>query len=225
MRSRVKYLSEDHEYALRLRLVSDRTVGSGLIELIYWTGCRVTEALSMRSTSFRRAEAGWVCEVRGIKGSNDRVVPIPDPLGELLKGQLLGGGRTLGEVVFPAVRAGSQRVLADRRFAEMQAAVFGSVVYSLHSLRHSWALRFLKETGDLLKVRIAMGHKNIQSTIQYLNFMNETEVMDIYRNLMQTKMLSWTRTDGVVREESRGTRQVINTMEKTFDIARMVKAG
>jgi integrase/recombinase XerD len=156
---------------------------SALLEFLYATGARVSEAVAMDLTALDLDEHAAV--VTG-KGSKQRVVPIgsksieamarwlPDRLA-LVKRSVRGdplflnlrGGRLTRQGAFGIVRKNAVR-------AEIDPAKV-----SPHVLRHSAATHMVEAGADLRTVQEILGHATI-STTQVYTRVSSTHVMEIY---------------------------------------------
>jgi len=152
-----------------------------LVELLYGSGLRISEALSL-SVDDVRADRGFV-RVRG-KGGKQRLAPLSEAaklrLREYLEQrqelthdageQALFLGTRLG----PLSRREAQRVVA--RLAA-QAGVGQSV--HPHTLRHSFASHLLQAGADLRSVQEMLGHSRLSTTERYTH-LDMRHIMEVY---------------------------------------------
>ena len=169
-----KILSEAEVDAL---LVAARAVDGiaglrmvALLELLYATGLRVSELVSLQTSAFR--DDPRFLRVRG-KGNVERLVPLSDPA--------VAAARAYREAVTdPAEKAspwlfpsrGASGHLTERRLAQMLkqlAAVAGlpPARVSPHVLRHAFASHLLANGADLRAVQMMLGHADISTTQIY----------------------------------------------------------
>ena len=134
-----------------------------LVNLSIRTGMRSEEIAMLEQSSID--ERRGVIHVKAAKGSDDRDVPVK---------------KSLVPYIMPAI---TDAVMAKRRNAEsLKRALrrkFKSVLFralglgynnlSLHSARASFAINLYYKTQDVLLVKQMLGHKNIQSTMFYVN--------------------------------------------------------
>lgn len=150
----------------------DRT----MIELVYATGLRVSEVVSLRVVQVN-LEAAYLTVVG--KGRKERAVPIGSFARERLqryiaevRPQLLKG--KMSPLLF--VSRGGGRMGRDRfakrlRLAVMRAGI-GSKV-SPHTLRHAFATHLVEGGADLRSVQMMLGHSDIGTTQIYTHVARE----------------------------------------------------
>ncbi len=133
-----------------------------LFELILGTGVRIGSALAIRveDVNLERAEI----TLRKMKFGREARVYLPESVTHLIAEWL--GIRTQG-YAFPgaAIEHLTQRNVS-RRLAQWcsKAGISG---VSPHGLRHTFATRLYRRTGDIGLVREALCHASIASTIRY----------------------------------------------------------
>src|SRR5665213_2348575 len=126
-----------------------------LLWLLLHSGARATEILNLRPEDLNTYDQSVF--IRGIKGSNDRELPIPSWLFERLEKEAGRGG---GQVIFP-ITYNRLRQIWD---------LFRPVHKKLHGLRHTFAIRLYKKTKDIRLVQVALGHRNITNTMVYADY-------------------------------------------------------
>jgi integrase len=149
-----------------------------MIELAMVTGMRCDELIriehTMIDTYLKRIY------IDAAKGSESAWVPIPDesiPAAESLYEMLCEKQCTLAGLVS---RSGND-ASAKRNFRNYTHKVYQQALsvdkYTVHSLRHTFALHCLKSFNyDLIKTQMAMRHKSINSTVQYLHYIKRDEL-------------------------------------------------
>ena len=149
---------------------------SALLEFLYATGARVSEAAGLRAEDIDY-DAGRVL-LRG-KGDKERYVPLHP----LALDKLKGAGplsRTAGPV-FLSTRGNPLSADAIRRIVARYAKIAGtSAKISPHSLRHTFATDLLNEGLDLRSVQELLGHVNL-STTQIYTHLSTSRLRDVYR--------------------------------------------
>jgi integrase/recombinase XerD len=183
-----RFLSEDDVERLiatgyrrvkgRSRVVADARRMVALLELLYATGLRVSELVSLPLNAIQERRECLV--VRG-KGSKERLVPLSKPA---LKA--VGVYREVRSVFLKkneesnflfASRSASGH-LTRHRFAQMLKALAVEAgidpdTVSPHALRHAFASHLLAHGADLRSVQKMLGHSDIATTQIYTHVLDE----------------------------------------------------
>jgi integrase/recombinase XerD len=147
-----------------------------LLELLYATGLRVSELISLPRSAARTRERFLV--VRG-KGAKERLVPLTDAAKNAAAAYLAAleqGGGTAGPWLFPADSESGH--LTRQAFARDLKAVAGAAglrsdKISPHVLRHAFASHLLQNGADLRIVQELLGHSDISTTQIYTHVLDE----------------------------------------------------
>jgi integrase/recombinase XerD len=161
---------------LRERLEAARI--ACIIELIYGSGLRVSEALSLKK-SIATAKSPLI-GVRG-KGDKERLAPLSGPARAAISAfrnlldQAAPGGAA-GSWLFPAASASGH--MTRQTFARdlkrvAAAAGIASARVSPHVLRHAFASHLLQNGADLRVVQDLLGHADIATTQIYTHVLDE----------------------------------------------------
>lgn len=116
------------------------------------TGARAQEILNLRKQDLNSYDE--TVYLKGLKGSNDREIPVPAWLFRLLSRV------AEDERIFP---------ITYNRFRQIWD-LYRPTPKKLHSLRHTFAIRLFKKTKDLRLVQVALGHRNITNTMIYADY-------------------------------------------------------
>ena len=143
-----------------------------LLELLYATGMRVSELVSLKRAQVMR-DASFLT-IRG-KGSKERIVPLTDRARDTVKtyvATLEPGSPWL----FPA--GGETGYLSRQVFArELKGlaarAGISAARISPHVLRHAFASHLLAGGADLRVVQTLLGHSDISTTQIYTHVLDE----------------------------------------------------
>jgi integrase/recombinase XerD len=153
-----------------------------MIELLYATGLRVTELVSVRVSDLHLDEQYLTCIG---KGNKERLVPIGDEASawiekyrqsarrDLLK------GRTSARLFLnvrggPLSRVGFWKILKQHgRKANLPRSL------SPHVLRHSFATHLLERGADLRSIQMMLGHSDLSTTQIYTHVL-EARLRSIY---------------------------------------------
>jgi len=143
-----------------------------LIELLYATGLRVTELVSLRPADLNLEASFLTCTG---KGDKQRLVPIGDEAARWMGRYLHDGrkallGRRTSLRVFVNARGGGPGLTRVgfwkilKGYAR-QAGLKSSL--SPHTLRHSFATHLLERGADLRAIQMMLGHADLSTTQIY----------------------------------------------------------
>ncbi len=156
---------------------------SCLMELLYATGMRVTELVSL-PVSAARGDPRMLL-VRG-KGGKERLVPLSPPAREALTVYLeardqieavaVKAGKPASKFLFPS--HGKHGHLTRHRFFGLikEFAVAGGVSptkVTPHTLRHAFATHLLAGGADLRSIQTMLGHADVATTEIYTHVLDE----------------------------------------------------
>ncbi len=159
----------DHPPAARTRAMRMHC----LLELLYATGLRVSELVSLPRSAARSREAFMV--VRG-KGRKERLVPLGDAAQDACLLWLGHLGHAPGPWLFPAdSESGHLTRQAFARDLKTVAAMAGlrADLVSPHVLRHAFASHLLQNGADLRIVQELLGHADIATTQIYTHVLDD----------------------------------------------------
>lgn len=147
-----------------------------LIELLYATGMRVSELVSLPATVL--AQNGRFLLIRG-KGNKERLVPLSPPAVRAIEayGVALRGSMDEDSVwLFPS--GAKSGFLPRQVFARDLKALAGragirAASISPHVLRHAFASHLLQNGADLRAVQELLGHSDISTTQIYTHVLEE----------------------------------------------------
>ena len=148
-----------------------------LVELLYATGLRVSELISLPASAARRDAR--VLVVRG-KGNKERLVPLNDAAKRSMTDYLAllarSGGSAVSKWLFPSF--GESGHLTRQHFARDlktlgAAAGLRAAQISPHVLRHAFASHLLHNGADLRVVQTLLGHADISTTQIYTHVIEE----------------------------------------------------
>jgi integrase/recombinase XerD len=181
-----KLVSEDQVGKLLTRAQQDADSGTpttlrtlALVELLYATGMRATELVSLPIAVAARDPRFLV--VRG-KGNKERMIPVGEPAQRALA-RYIEGGRVgflpLGKeslFLFPepskAGHLSRQKLGTTLKDLAARANVDPGLL-SPHVLRHAFASHLLAHGADLRAVQSLLGHADISTTQIYTHILDE----------------------------------------------------
>ena len=174
----------EHATAVDLR---DRA----LLEILYGTGMRISEALSLVVDDFSAARLGQVSPDEALfvrvsgKGNKEREVPVGTYAREAVAAWLVRGRPTLSRGQTPAIflnrrggplsRQSAWAVIKDRA---AQAGLAREI--SPHTLRHSFATHLLEGGADVRTVQELLGHSSVTTTQIYTHITADS-IRDIWQ--------------------------------------------
>src|SRR5881392_2725402 len=153
-----------------------------MIELLYATGLRVTELVSVRLADLHLAEHYLTCVG---KGSKERLVPIGEQAADWIRRyqstarKELLKGRTSPRLFLnarggPMTRVGFWKILKQHgRKAQLPRTL------SPHVLRHSFATHLLERGADLRAIQLMLGHADVSTTQIYTHVL-EARLRTVY---------------------------------------------
>ncbi|MEV0152184.1 tyrosine recombinase XerC [Micromonospora sp. NPDC050686] len=146
-----------------------------LLELLYGTGVRVSEACGLDLTDVDQGRR--VVRVLG-KGGRERAVPYGLPAERALRDWLDRGrpalaGPASGRALLLGARGGRLNPTTARRIVAGYAEAAGLPRVSPHGLRHSAATHLLEGGADLRSVQELLGHSSLASTQIYTHVSTE----------------------------------------------------
>ncbi len=166
------------------RTPGERARNNCIVELLYATGMRVSEMISLPVSAARGNPEMLL--VRG-KGGRERLVPLSAParaaLGRWLKHRdtaaeaTRAAGRPVSKFLFPS-RGASGHITRHRCYALLKeiAAAAGIPPESVtpHRLRHAFATHLLAGGADLRAIQMLLGHADISTTEIYTHVLDDS---------------------------------------------------
>jgi integrase/recombinase XerD len=175
---RLLHAARDHG-----RSAAERRRNTCLMELLYATGMRVSELVSLPLEAARGDPR--LLLIRG-KGGKERMVPLSPPARESLRAWLSdldaqaaqdrAAGRPASRFLFPSRgRSGHlTRVRFYTLIKEMaQRAGIAPARVTPHRLRHAFATHLLENGADLRTIQTLLGHADIATTEIYTHVLEE----------------------------------------------------
>jgi site-specific recombinase XerD len=170
-----------------------------LLTLLYETGMRVGEALSLQAQQVQLNEIdGGYLRIVG-KGNKERVIPLIDAsrsvtllrkvlkgsggVGPVFRGDVRKGGRYGEALDYSTVWYHFERYVVQARSAHPERFAQEHEPITIHRLRHTYATTKLRDGVSLPAVRKLLGHKNLQTTLRYA----ETDLETVKRELVEAR--------------------------------------
>jgi integrase len=126
-----------------------------IISLGLRTGGRAQELLNILKSDLNSYDQTVL--IRGIKGSNDREIPLaPRFFDAFYSWTLKQSGNRVFDISY-------QRLYQVWEF-------YRPIPKKFHSLRHTFAIELYQKTKDIRLVQVALGHRNITNTMIYADY-------------------------------------------------------
>lgn len=156
-----KFLTDSEQRTLLDRLerctkLQDRVI----LEVAYETGARCSEILALTKQSLDHETQSIMFQ--GLKGSKDREIPLKPEVWQRLKEY---ASQCPTEQLFKIDRRQFYRVWTYYRPSRK----------ALKALRHTRAIEVFKRHRDLRLVQVLLGHRNINNTMVYADYVYSTE--------------------------------------------------
>lgn len=141
-----------------------------LLELLYATGMRVSELVSLPLSAFAVSEGGIrLILVKG-KGRKERAIPLPQIAADALDVHMKARSEKNSPWLFPSNSTTGyltrQRLGQLLKTLAMDAGIAPYKV-SPHIMRHAFATHLLNHGADLVSVQKLLGHEDISTTEIY----------------------------------------------------------
>lgn len=151
-----------------------------ILELIYATGIRVSEACSLTTSSVDAA--ALTVRVLG-KGDKERTVPLGVPARDALDQWTVRARPSLAvgtDALFVGAKGGPIDPRVVRAMIHRMCARAGVRDIAPHGLRHSAATHLLQGGADLRAVQEILGHSSLATTQRYTH-VDAGRLSDVYR--------------------------------------------
>lgn len=160
-----------------------------MVETLYATGFRVSELLSLTLSQIN-IQMGYIKTIG--KGDKERIVPITDYLGSLLKEYIANYREEFlkdkdTSVVFLTMHG--KQMSRDNFYHVLELILKKSGITkhcSPHTLRHAFATHLLEHGADLRSIQEMLGHSDISTTTIYTHISN-TKLQNEY-NMFHPRM-------------------------------------
>jgi integrase/recombinase XerC len=156
---------------------------AAVLALLYGSGLRISEALSLIPAAIPIAETNGALVVTG-KGGKTRMVPVLPQILRLITDYLaLCPFKLPAEgPLFVGARGGplSPRIL-QLTMARLRGALGLPDTATPHALRHSFATHLLARGGDLRAIQELLGHASL-STTQIYTAVDSDRLLEVYRS-------------------------------------------
>jgi integrase/recombinase XerC len=149
--------------------------------LIYASGMRISEALSITKEQIKEAEKSKMLRVTG-KGNKERIIPILGIAIERINSylKLLKLDLQNQDKIFRGIKGGilNPRIVRDN-LMRIRRGLGLPEYLTPHAFRHSFATHLLENGADLRSIQELLGHASI-STTQIYTKVNKSKLLEIY---------------------------------------------
>jgi integrase/recombinase XerC len=156
---------------------------AAVLALLYGSGLRISEALSLKRRDVPAPGAGDTITVTG-KGNKRRMVPVIASVLALIADYAALCPRKLAAdgALFIGAKGGplSARVI-QLTMARLRGGLGLADTATPHALRHSFATHLLARGGDLRAIQELLGHASL-STTQVYTAVDAERLMEVYRS-------------------------------------------
>jgi integrase/recombinase XerD len=138
-----------------------------IIATLFGTGMRLMELCKLKMEDIRRERMEII--IRRGKGDQDRIVPLAICLLDILESYyrwMEKRNRKPKEYLF---ESSANHYISDTTVSTICKKYFGAECHP-HIFRHSFAVAFLENGGDLFVLQNILGHKDIKTTMIYLKY-------------------------------------------------------
>lgn len=144
-----------------------------LIQVLFQTGLRISEALSLTPASIQKFEGKSTLSIVG-KGKKMRLVSCPERLVDRLKSFAYEKKLSPNDHFFPIRRSRGWQIIK-------RASINGNFhkrIYP-HLFRHSDAIERLRQTGNPKALQLHLGHSSTLMTMRYLNTLTQEDALRV----------------------------------------------
>jgi len=165
----------------------ERARNKALIEILYASGMRVSELVSLRKSLFNGTPE--LILIKG-KGNKERMVPISKIALSAIKKYLAELKKDSIELynsdfLFPS-RSKNGYLNRERFFLIIKevasSAGLNAQYVSPHKIRHAFASHLLSNGADLRVIQTLLGHKNLSTTEIYTHILSEKIIKSVQMN-------------------------------------------
>jgi integrase/recombinase XerD len=149
-----------------------------LILLLFETGLRVSEALSLTPRLIGQNEGKPVIYLKKGKGRKPRLVACPEDLAHRIRSFAYSKEIGIDDRIFPINRKRAWQIvkLAGEK-ANLQKRVWP------HLLRHSDAIERLRQTGNPRALQIHLRHSSVLMTMRYLATLTAEDALRVQQQV------------------------------------------
>lgn len=160
-----KFLSKAEYAHLRSLVRHSKSRAAILLKLYMFTAARANEGLAVRLRDLDKHDK--TVYIKGLKGSNDREVPLPPWYFRELMSYAKVVCKSPEDRIFPFTYWILYQTWNEHRPCDK----------TIHSLRHTLAIKVYEGTRDIKLVQTLLGHRTIKNTMVYLDYIYSRDEM------------------------------------------------
>jgi integrase len=130
-----------------------------MLRMALFTGGRCSEVLAVKVSDLDSGQHHVT--LKGLKGSNDRTLPLPKAFSLEVRDFCAANGLKGDDRLFP---------ISSARFRQIWGEIRPNPTKKGHSLRHTAGTLLYINCRDLKAVQAFLGHRQVQNTMIYMNF-------------------------------------------------------
>jgi len=171
----VSYLTPEEVKALEDAVSGNRKAERDalLIQVLFQTGLRISELLSLTPQSMQHFEGSTVISVIG-KGHKPRQVACPEDLSHRIKSYCYDHEIEVKDRIFSINRKRAWKILSEAG----KAAGLNKDIWP-HLLRHSNAVESLRQHGNPRALQDHLGHSTVSMSMRYLSTLTTEDSLRI----------------------------------------------
>lgn len=162
-----KFLSDKEFQKLRSMVKDDMSRDAIVIKFYMYTGARAREGLPVQFQDLDYKTKSVY--ITANKGSKDRDIPLPRWFFSQLWRYAKKLCKNPADRIFPM-----NYIMLHRIWGKWKPSYSTK---SIHTLRHTRAIRVFRSERDIKLVQILLGHRNIKNTMVYLDFVYSQDEM------------------------------------------------
>jgi|GEM_PF-1229808 len=144
---------------------------SMIIQILFETGMRTSELINLNMTDINMDEQ--VLTIRNSKNQRTRILNFGSNLKETLQKYFdenpsLFSGTPHLRTYHPFLRASQSGIRHILKRVALRSGVLKRI--NVHSMRHTFAVHYLKFGGTIYKLKYLLGHKQMSTTFHYLQY-------------------------------------------------------
>jgi integrase/recombinase XerC len=139
-----------------------------IVQLMLQTGIRVGELTRLKISEVTLSDDRGALRIRERGASQGREIPLNSSVRKALKAYLEDRLGAMSDHLFLSIKGEPLSARSVQRLVNTYAQAAGLENVSTYSLRQTYGVQLLRDTGDLSLVARLMGHKRLETAIKYI---------------------------------------------------------